>query len=106
MVARVSAIVIGAMLVAAALPARADELAAARAHWEKGLAHYQRAELDAAISEFELAYTDCGAPELLFDLAQAHRRQQKWAAARDLYREYLVKLPAAANRRDVEARIA
>jgi tetratricopeptide (TPR) repeat protein len=88
------------------LAARADEVADARAHYEKGLRHYNRGELDDAIGEFKAAFERSHAPKLLFNLAQAYRLKKEYVLALEAYEQYLEKLPAAKNRTDVEARIA
>jgi len=94
-------IVLCALLLAAAEPA-GD---AAREHYRKGEAAYDRHEYGRAIDEFQQAYNLTNAPALLFNLAQAHRLHGDWAEARDLYRSYLRETPDAPNRTDVEARI-
>ena len=94
-------LILCALLLAAAEPAQD----AAREHYRKGEAAYDRHEYDRAIDEFQQAYNLSTAPALLFNLAQAHRLHGDWAEARDLYRSYLRESPDAPNRADVQTRI-
>ena len=94
-------IVFCALLLAAAEPTED----AAREHYRKGEAAYDRHDYDRAIDEFQQAYDLSNAPALLFNLAQAHRLHGDWSQARDLYRSYLRDSPDAPNRADVQARI-
>ncbi len=96
-------------LVAVASPAFADAAdGAARAQelFRKGMAHYNLGELDAAIRDFKEAYELSQAPGLLFNLAQASRLNREPEQAFYFYKSYLRMKPEAANRPDVEARIA
>jgi tetratricopeptide (TPR) repeat protein len=45
----------------------------ARAHYETGLHYYDVADYQQAIREFKRAYELSAAPELLFNIGQAHR---------------------------------
>jgi tetratricopeptide (TPR) repeat protein len=106
-----SAAALLALLVGVA-PARADSsksaavLKQAREHYDRGMAKYQLGEFDAAIEEFKVAFDASQAPGLLFNLAQASRLGKHPEQALHFYRSYLRMLPNAANRGDVEARIA
>jgi len=77
----------------------------AQKHYRKALVHYDSREFDRAINEFEQAYAITGAPELLFNLGQAHRLRGDWQQALHCYRSYLERVPDASNRDDVQARI-
>jgi outer membrane protein assembly factor BamD (BamD/ComL family) len=74
--------------------------------YERGRIHYRQGNYRAAIQEFESAYRASHAPALLFDLAQAHRRDGDRGRALPLYRAYLRDLPHAKNRAEVQRRIA
>ncbi|HZS37375.1 MAG TPA: hypothetical protein VFF06_11145 [Polyangia bacterium] len=89
-----------------AAPDRKNAEAEARDLYQKAIAHYDLAEYDRAIDEFKQAYELTNRPELLFNLAQAHRAKKDWANALHFYRTYLSRKPQAANRADVEAFIA
>jgi tetratricopeptide (TPR) repeat protein len=77
----------------------------AREHYRKALAHYDLRQFDRAIAEFQQAYAISGAPELLFNMAQAHRLRGDCKHALHFYRTYLRLVPDAPNRDDVQARI-
>jgi len=77
----------------------------AREHYRKALVHYDLRQFDRAIAEFQQAYAITGAPELLFNMAQAHRLRGDCKQALYFYRAYLHLSPDAPNRDDVQARI-
>jgi tetratricopeptide (TPR) repeat protein len=84
----------------------ADALQEAKDHYDRGMAHYELGEFAAAVDEFKLAYASSQAPGLLFNLAQASRLNKDYEQALHFYRAYLRVRPDAANREDVEKRIA
>jgi tetratricopeptide (TPR) repeat protein len=97
------------------VPARADrradpEAAAkekeAREHYTNGMRHFDLGEIDAAVAEFKEAYKISAAPGLLFNIAQAYRTKKDYEQALLFYKNYLRLVPRAANRADVEARVA
>jgi tetratricopeptide (TPR) repeat protein len=73
--------------------------------YERGIAHYNLGELDAAISDFKEAYAVSQAPRLLFNIAQAERLKRDYSQALLHYRTYLRLEPNASNRGDVMLRI-
>ena len=77
----------------------------ARALYERGVRHFHLAEYDAAIEAFKAAYRTAEAPGFLYNIALAYRMKGDCAQALHFYRTYLRLEPAAANRREVEARI-
>ncbi len=77
-----------------------------QALYQRGRADYQRGRYQRAIDAFAEAYRATGEPELLYDMAQAFRRDHALDKALPLYRAYLQKAPHAANRAEVEERIA
>jgi tetratricopeptide (TPR) repeat protein len=77
-----------------------------RVHRRRGREHYDAAHYDAAIAEFRKAYELEADPSVLFDIAEAYRHLGVPERARFFYRRYLSALPTAANRVEVEARIA
>jgi tetratricopeptide (TPR) repeat protein len=80
--------------------------AAARDHYKKGMRFYDLGRFDDAIHEFETAYEFKEDPFYIYNLAQAHRRAGNLPKAIELYRTYLRKSPNAADRSEVEQRIA
>ncbi len=83
-----------------------DALQQAKDHYDRGMSHYELGEFAAAVAEFKLAYAGSQAPGLLFNLAQASRLNKEYEQALHFYRAYLRVRPDAANRDDVEKRIA
>src|SRR5215471_2792496 len=56
---------------------------------DRGLAQYQRGELDGAIESFMEAFALSNNPGLLFNVAQAFRLKRDCARAKEYYRRYL-----------------
>jgi tetratricopeptide (TPR) repeat protein len=81
-----------------------DEVA--RGLFQAGKAAYQGAKYADALSFFEQAHARSGRPELLFNIGQAADRLRQDEKALEVFRAYLSQVPAAANRAEVEARIA
>lgn len=81
-----------------------DEVA--RGLFQAGKAAYQAGKYSDALSFFEQAYARSGRPELLFNIGQAADRLRQDEKALEVFRAYLTQVPAAANRAEVEARIA
>ena len=91
-------ILLGWAAVAAAEPRRdADE------HARRGVALYNLGKYEAAIEEFEQAYTLFQSDALLFNLAQAHRQLQHCERALYYYRRFLDGSPAPALATQVES---
>jgi tetratricopeptide (TPR) repeat protein len=83
-----------------------DRTAAARKLFELGMGRFQLDEWDAAIAYWEEGFRNKPAPELLYNIAQAHRRAHRPDKALTFYQKYLRLSPDAANRADVERIIA
>ena len=81
---------LGALL-AASPPARADDAADARMHYQKATAHYAVGEYHDAALEYEAAYKAKQDPALLYNAAQSHRLAGDNQKALLLYRN-IVKL--------------
>ena len=86
--------------------ARADDVALARQHYQKGTTLYELSKFSEAAAEYEEAYKAKPDPALLFNIGQAYRLAGKLEPALRSYRSYLHKLPDASNRAEVEAHIA
>lgn len=74
--------------------------------YQRGITRYNLGEFDAAVVEFKAAYELSQEPDLLFNIAQAYRLGDDYKQALFFYDAYLRLRPDAANRTDVEARIA
>jgi tetratricopeptide (TPR) repeat protein len=82
----------------------ADELAAA--YHRRGQQHSESGEHDAAIAEYRKAYELKAEPRYLFDIARSYANLGVPERAAFFYRRYLAAQPDAADRAEVEARIA
>jgi tetratricopeptide (TPR) repeat protein len=89
----------------AVAPARADDAATAREHYQKGSSFYDLGRYTEAIQEFEAAYEIKNDPALLYNLAQSHRLAGNSEQALHFYRTYLRYVPGAKNRGEIEDRI-
>lgn len=87
-------------------PGPHDLNAAARQHYKRGSQLYDLEKYAEAIKEFEQGYEARPEPAFLFNIAQSHRLAGHTADAIRMYRAYLRSSPKAANRVDVEGRIA
>ena len=90
--------------------ARADNTAEARRLFDAGARAYKVGQFRAAIQAFEQAYRVEARPNILFSIAQAHRRQYVLdkrpghvAVAIKLYREFLSQVPQGGRRADAVA---
>lgn len=83
----------------------ADDVAAARAHYERGKRAYDLGHFAEAAREYELAYQAKDDSALLFNLGQAHRLAGDYAQALLAYKAFLRNVPDAPNRTEVDARI-
>lgn len=83
----------------------ADKEGAAQWHHDRGTEHYLAGRYEQAIEEFEKAYALAPGPILLFNIAQAHRRNGSTDSAILFYKRFLKASPSAPNRAEVETRI-
>jgi tetratricopeptide (TPR) repeat protein len=79
---------------------------AAKRLFNSGMAHFNLQEYQPAIDDFEAAYRALPDPSFLYNLAQAHRLAHNRERAIYFYRIYLHAAPNAANRDEVEHRLA
>jgi tetratricopeptide (TPR) repeat protein len=68
---------------------RADDLASAESHFERGVALYQEHAYDAALAEFQRAYEMAPRYEVLFNIAQVHYLLHEYAEALAAFERYL-----------------
>jgi tetratricopeptide (TPR) repeat protein len=95
------------LILSAAIPARADEVnEQAKEHFAKGQTHYALGEFEQAADEFKEAFRLRKVPIILYNIAQALRLSGNLQNAIFFYSQYLTRQPDAANRAEVEARIA
>ncbi len=84
----------------------ADERSVAREHYIKGNKEFDLGLYEDAIQDLMAAYQAKDDPAFLYNIAQAHRLAGHPNDALRFYRVYLVKVPRAPNRADVEIKIA
>jgi tetratricopeptide (TPR) repeat protein len=90
------------ILVAVCGPVQADSLSAAREHYRDATKAYEVGDYETAIREFADAYKLKDDPTILFNLGQAHRLAGHKLEALRAYRNYLNRVPNAANRDEVK----
>jgi iron complex outermembrane receptor protein len=94
------------LLLIPAAGAEEEDATKARNFYQKGMAHYQLDEYEAAILDWQEGFRLRPAPEFLYNLAQAYRLSRQHDKALSFYRKYLNMAPTAANRPEVERHIA
>lgn len=101
-------VVVACFAGAGAAQAAPDEsqLAEAKQHYAAATKFYDLAEYEGALREFKEAYRAVEDPAFLFNIAQCHRKLGHTQDAITFYRNYLRRAPHAANRAEVERRIA
>lgn len=92
--------------VAPAPPPRDQALAQAQAHFQQGKAAFQARDYVNAIREFKAAQALKYSPKLDYNIAMAYEQLGRPHASAKYYRSYLAGLPDAANRAEVEQKIA
>jgi len=83
-----------------------SQLADAKQHYAAASRLYDLAEYDGALREFKEAYRAVDDPAFLFNIAQCHRKLGHAQDAITFYKNYLRRAPHAANKAEVERRIA
>jgi tetratricopeptide (TPR) repeat protein len=86
--------------------AHAGDRAAARAAFQRATQHFDLSEYAQALDDFKEAYRNFEDPSLLFNIAQCYRQLGNDEMAVKFYRTFLLKVPNARNREDVERLIA
>jgi len=95
----------GARLAEGAPAVESPDAAQARALYEKGMARFHLEEYDAAIELWEAGFRIRPVPELLYNIAQAHRLAKRPDKALGFYQKFLRLNPKASNRAEVERHI-
>jgi len=83
-----------------------DDVSAAKSHSQKGTRLYQVGDYRQALEEFKAAHLAKPDPAFLYNIAQCHRQLGEYEAAVTLYKRFLAASPNAANRAEVERRVA
>jgi hypothetical protein len=83
-----------------------DDLHSAKAHYAKATRLYEVGEYGQAIGEFKAAHLAKPDPSFLYNIAQCHRQLGEFEQAVTLYKRFLGASPNAANRAEVEKRVA
>jgi tetratricopeptide (TPR) repeat protein len=101
-------VVMACFVGAGAAQAAPDEsqVSAAKQHYAAATKFYDLAEYEGALREFKEAYRAVEDPAFLFNIAQCHRKLGHNQDAITFYRNYLRRAPQAANRAEVDRRIA
>lgn len=97
------ALVVVSVLVA---PARAENVEAARQHFQQGSKDFDLGLYDRAIAEYMAAYDAKPDPALLYNIGQAHKLAGHPEQAVRFYRTFLSRVPDAPNADEVRAKIA
>jgi tetratricopeptide (TPR) repeat protein len=87
-------------------PPTESQVADAKQHYAAGSKLFDLAEYEGALHEFKEAYRAVEDPAFLFNIAQCHRKLGHAQDAITFYKTYLRRAPRAANRPEVEHRIA
>jgi hypothetical protein len=90
----------------AARPARADDAAEAKVHYQKATAHFAVGEYSEAAAEYEAAYKLKQDPAILFNAAQAHRLAGNGSKALLLYNNVIKLYPTSRYATDAKERIS
>jgi hypothetical protein len=85
--------------VASMRPARADDAADARAHYETAERLYDEGKYEAAIAEFEIAHRKKPHPNVLYNIGQAYERLLDYGASVRAFERYLAAAPPEDTRR-------
>jgi hypothetical protein len=106
------ALALGLALSPAALPSaawaqtHADDTARAKELFQQGTTLFDLGEFDKAIEAWQQGYKEKPDPGFLYNIGQAYRLKGDSQKAIFFYRGYLRNSPKAANRADIEAKIA
>jgi tetratricopeptide (TPR) repeat protein len=93
------------VLLGAAPPVRADDVAEAKVRFRRGAELYRASRWREAIAEFEAAYRLKPHGAIHFNVAQCRERLGEWAGALRGYHDYLREVPDAKDRAAVQASI-
>jgi hypothetical protein len=94
---------LSAASLAAAWPARADDVAEAKARFKRAVELYRDRRWREAVAEFEAAYRLKPHGSIHFNVAQCRERLEDWPGALRSYHDYLREVPGATDRAAVRA---
>src|SRR5262245_51745064 len=94
------------LVLAVAAPAWAQDFEAAGKHFAQAQELYGKGKYAQAATEFQAAYDITKDPLLLFNMGEAYEKAKDWNNAVKSFRRYIVEAPAAADRPQVEKRLA
>jgi tetratricopeptide (TPR) repeat protein len=100
-----AAIVVGIVLTAFVVTARAADGGDAKARYMSGQSHYNLNEFSEALQDFKEAYRLHPDPAFLFNIAQCERQLGEFDEAIKFYRSYLRNKPDAGNAHEVQKKI-
>jgi tetratricopeptide (TPR) repeat protein len=83
-----------------------DPVVEAKQLYERGMAHFQLEEFDAAIEKWQAGFRMRPVPEFLYNIGQAYRLSRRPEKAIAAYKGYLRMSPRAANRNEVERQVS
>jgi tetratricopeptide (TPR) repeat protein len=86
--------------------AAADDASVAKRYFVSGSKHFDLGEYSEALSDFKEGYRRKDDPVFLYNIAQCHRLLNQNTEALRAYKTYLRRAPDAANRGEVERKIA
>lgn len=95
-----------ALLLATALPSRADDVDEAKKQFQLGTMNYDVGQYQQALESFERARALKPLPGFLFNIAQCHRRLGHHDEAVRFFEQYLQEAPTAKNAAEVETLLA
>jgi len=97
---------LGAHLGPSSPAAAQDDVEAAKAHFHRGTRLYEVGEYRQALEEYKAAHLAKTDPAFLFNIAQCHRQLGDLEQAVIMFKRFLSASPNAANRGEVEKRVA
>jgi tetratricopeptide (TPR) repeat protein len=106
MLIRSTSLLISIILLATTGTASAEDITAAKMHYEKGTTLFDLQRYLDAAREYEAAFESKNDPALLFNIGQAYRFGGDYPKAIAAFKSFLRRLPEAENRAEVETRIA
>ena len=106
MAGMVGALVLAALIAVAPAPAEDPATAQAKKLFVLGTTNFELGRFDEALKSYLEAYQKKPLPGFLFNIGLCQRKLGDHAAAAAAFEQYLVQLPKAANRADVEQMLA